>query len=113
MSFDDDLTTHAMYLMAGATYTLAADCEQQWHPEGNLGMAADLLRLAPLVKLSCDELWDKYGEFPGVYLYEVTEEMGVWYVLNPHCADAEFLAELSTKNKHFITQLQPDIERTP
>ena len=104
MQHADERAMHAMYLMAGATYELAADRERQWHPEGNLGMADDLLRLAEYVRRDCDNLWAKYGEFPGVYLYEVTEEMGGWYVKNSHCTDNEFLAELRQKSQEFITQ---------
>jgi len=64
------------------------------HTEGFMGVVTELDRFALLL----DE-WSNHDEalnlpYPGVFDYEITEEMGGWLYSNFSCTDDQFNAEL-------------------
>lgn len=113
------MTTTAVqlvYLVAGAErqmyiYGIAARLKgtNPQHPltdaGGHIGMVTALQKHAERVATHLDiHLRDPDAEFPGVFEYEVTEELGAWLADNPNASLDEFTDELRRCSAAFFAQ---------
>lgn len=70
---------------------------------GYIGMAEELAARACVVAEFLG-LLPNNQEFPGVFEYEVTESMSVWWANNPDTTPFEFKAELAKQAHAFFAQ---------
>lgn len=117
---DHEFAVHLVYLVAGIERKLALHRTTDRllgtdtsHPltesGGHVGM---VIELVPKAKLIADllaeyvELHPGFGS-PGVFEYDVTEELGLWYADNPESTDDEFAAQLAAMTAAFFSRYIP------
>jgi hypothetical protein len=72
---------------------------------GHIAMVTDLQPFADLVGAYVEaKIANPDFNFPGVFEYEVTEELGKWYADNPDSTPDEFAAELHRQGDAFFAQ---------
>lgn len=102
VAIDDvhDIAMQAQYLIGGydamcrlqKTNSFLQDSEGHiavTHRLSTLGVVVHDFLQTPAMKKINDA-----ADWPGVFEYEITEELGQWFHANSRCSDAEFLAEL-------------------
>lgn len=111
-----DSAIHLVYLVAGIETKLdlhravnrLLDFDAP-HPltrnGGHIGMVLDLVPKARLIAEYLAEQDKLHPDgHPGVFEYEVSEELGAWYADNPEATDEEFAAQLAAMTAAFFSQ---------
>lgn len=93
--------TSAIYLWTGLKPTVKQALADSFG--GEIGIAAWIAGFAPVVDAKFESLT---GNLPGVFHYEVVEEMGCWLGNNPQAADEQFKDQLDHLTALFIAQGQ-------
>jgi len=115
----DAAAVHLVYLVAGIERKLALHQttnrllgSNTSHPlteaGGHIGMVANLLPKAKLIA-DCLAAHDKLhpDSHSGVFEYEVTEELGLWYADNPEATHEEFAAQLAAMTAAYFSRYVP------
>ncbi len=108
MSYITEVSIAAMYLMAGADRARGAG----WYTGsldsvgGHIGLAAELAPYAEKIELFLMKHTNQDTDWPGVFHYEVTEELGKWFVehLEEKNLRTKFNLELERRFKAFINR---------
>ena|SRR5450830_260385 len=86
----------ATYIYIGLDHARRNTARQVWPDLEKINGFAGLIDLCDVMAKVIDTWCKKQntGYFPGVFNYEVTEEMGAWLYHHMEATSAEFLAEL-------------------
>ena len=100
-----DVSMQAIFLMLGAerARNKPHGSKAPMHSEGHLGQAQMCADFAEQMShfLNDPNLPD---DFPGVFNYEVTEDMGFWLMYHQHATRNEFRVELDRVFLEFMSQ---------
>ncbi len=93
---------HAAYLAKGFMRKGLLTNEEQDREGGEIGAIAAIVPYADVVR-QVTNVADQSGlRYPGVFEYQVTEEMGSWLRENPGASEGEFRAELKSLTLEFF-----------
>ena len=112
MSNTQEVAITAQYLVLGAEdyrRRVGVDNHNLDRVGGHIGMAIELAEWAEVVEGFLAEQTDSDTSWPGVFHYEVTEELGEWLAMRMDgpISVAEFKAELALRFEHFMKQGEP------
>lgn len=109
--FERECRIQACYLTAG----LDSEFRKANHDLLPAGGYMDLIDLCADMSVVVAEFLESPEvlplEFPGVFNYEVTEELGAWLLENHHCNRDQFVAELKREFQVFMNQGTPANEQ--
>lgn len=102
---DDAVSMQAIYLMTGAEAARSSMSKPApGNSCGHLGQAGLMCQFAPLMAAFLEKPEIDTSVMPGVFNYEVTEQMGSWLMWNQQATEVEFMAELDAEFKRFMAQ---------
>lgn len=108
-----NIAMQAQYLFQGMGPTYSLLQEQEGHVAtthriGELAVVVhDFLQTPRMLQVNEEASW------PGVFEYEVVEELGAWFGNHSRCTDAEFLAELERVTFQWLGETQGAGANTP
>lgn len=99
------VSMQAIYLMMGAEAARNSMSKPApGNSEGHLGQATLMCEFAPLMVEFLENPKVASADMPGVFNYEVTEEMGGWLMFNQEASHDMFVAVLHGVYKKFMAQ---------